>query len=201
LATLISFEGLFCPIALALSLLLKGKFCDFVKIVIVTALFVPCLIGSSFSMYGDPFAFVKALLGKVTTKPYSVCEVILQKRPIAFIFGTFLSFILPSLIGTVLLITISLPHFLYCLLCLFVLGFVNDLNFERFGGGLAVFGVILGCDQYIWYVLRLLKHWVLILIVEVLFMAGAVFAFDFHVEGKDYSDYALTFRREVISLQ
>jgi hypothetical protein len=52
----------------------------------------------------------------------------------------------------------------------------------------------LGCDQYIWYVFRLLKHWVLILIVEVLFVAGAVFAFDFQVEGKDYSDYALTFR-------
>jgi hypothetical protein len=111
----------------------------------------------------------------------------------AFIFGTFLSFILPSLIGTILLITISLPHFLYCLIAFILLGFVNDLNFERYGGGLAVFAVVLGCDQYIWYALHALRHWSILVFIEVIVVAGAVYAFDYHVGPKEYCDFALAF--------
>jgi hypothetical protein len=190
-ATVISVEGIICPLALSLTLLLKGRICDFLKLIIVSSLFVPCFIAGSLYMYRTPFAFVMAMERRVTTVPYSVCSVLARERPIAFIFGTVLSFALPSLIGTILLITISLPHFLYCLLSLLLLGFVNDLNFERYGGGLAVFAFVLGCDQYIWFVMRPLKHWPLLLFMEVLVVASAVHAFDYRIGPKEYCDYAL----------
>jgi hypothetical protein len=194
LATLISVEGIICPVALSLALLGARRVCDFLKMVIVSSLCVPCFVGSSFYMYREPFAFVKAIRVRVTLVPYSAWGPLAQARPIAFLFGTFLGFALPSLIGTILLITISLPHFLYCLLSIILLAFVNDIDFEKYGGGLAVFAFIIGCDQYIWYVMRAFRFWWLLLVVELLIAAAAVYAFEYHVGPKEYSDYALTFR-------
>jgi hypothetical protein len=97
------------------------------------------------------------MCARVVASPYAVCVVAVRTRSIAFIFATFLGFILPSLIGTILLVTISFPHFLYYLMMLGLLGFVNDVNFEQFGGELAVVAVIIGCNQSLWLVVRVIK--------------------------------------------
>jgi hypothetical protein len=56
------------------------------------------LIAGSFYMYRDPFGFVKAFETRLTMLPYSVLAALAHQQPMAFIIGTFLSFILRGLL-------------------------------------------------------------------------------------------------------
>jgi hypothetical protein len=192
ISSLISAEGVICSLALSLSLLLEGWIFHFVMFVVVCSSVLPMSMYVSTFLYADPWSFVKVFAERVNSVPYSSFSLIVKQRPVAFLFGTLLSSFLPSVIGTILLMTVSLPHFLYCLLSLVLLGFLCEKNIERYACGLVTFAVIIGCDQHVNLVLKQFRNWILLLTFEVLVIAAAINLLQYHAAPTQYTEFALT---------
>jgi hypothetical protein len=150
-------------------------------------------------LYGDPLAFTKRLVNSFSVLPLSAFYAKAQIRPISFLFGTMISFVLPSVVGTLLLAVLSLPHFIYCLLSWCIVLFTTDPDFERYGIGLAVFAVILGCDQYISFALRLIKSPLILLLIEIFALALAIQALESHAMPEQYAKYAMDVQPQQIA--
>jgi hypothetical protein len=198
ISSLVSVEGVICSLALTLALLLKGRFFRFVMFAVICSSVLPMSMYMSSFLYADQWSFVKVFSERVSSVPYSSFSLIVKQRPIAFLFGTLLSFFLPAVIGTVLLMTVSLPHFLYCLLSLVLLSFFYEKNVERYACGLATFAVIIGCDQYVNFVLKQFRNWILLLIFEVLVVAAAINSLQYHATSTQYTEFALTVEQDFV---
>jgi hypothetical protein len=191
LASIIAPEGILCPISLALYFFIKCKLCAFLQVVLGGLLAIGSVAYASFVIYGDPYAFARRLLTQFSPVPLSSFYVRARTRPLAFVFGTLLSFVLPGSVGTVLLMFISLPHFFYCVLSWVLVVFTTELDFERYGMGMAVFAMIYGCDQYTSFALKFMRIPVLLLGIEVVALAVAVHGLEFYAGPQHYSDLAM----------
>jgi hypothetical protein len=199
LATLTSIEGSFCALALSIVLLWDRKFRDFLCVLLTTGVAISMFAALSLYMYNDPWAFATVWADGVGM-PYSSFGKLASERPIAFYFGTVLSYLVPSVVGTVLLLPISKPHFVYCLISLACVAFVNGKKVEKYGCGCAVFAVIIGCDEQIGLLSRRLRNPITLAIVEALAVGGAIQSLESHATSAQYCEFALGIRRDMVRL-
>jgi hypothetical protein len=93
--------------------------------------------------------------------------------------------------------TISLPHFLSCLLSFVLLSFFYEKNIERYACGLVTFAVIIGCDQHLNVVLKQFRNWILLLTFEVLVVAASINSLQYHATSTEYTEFALTVEKDL----
>jgi hypothetical protein len=198
LATLTSIEGVFCPLALSIVLLWDRRFRDLLCVLLISSAAIPLCARLSLYMYSNPWAFVTIWADEIRI-PYSSFGELASERPIAFWFGTVLSYLVPSIVGTVLLLPISKPHFVYCLISLACVAFIDGKKVEKYGCGCAAFAVIIGFDENIGLLSRRLRNPIILVIVETLAVSGAIQSLESHVTFAQYCEFALGIRRDMVN--
>lgn len=192
LASITSFEGFLCPITLLICSLLNCHILTILYILAAISGAVSMLFGLNYYMYGNPFAFVNELANKFSPTLFSSVYLVAKSRPIACIFGTLIGFLLPSSIGTIRLLTKSRIHFVYCLLAFIMLAFFDTLDFENFGCGMALFAVVIGCDEYIHFVFGVITNKYIVLLLECIIIGVASRGIKFHGGSSEYMEYAFS---------
>lgn len=191
-ASVISYEGFLCPLAMLVLSISRFKILDIFKIMMAISGAVSMIMALNYFMYGDCMAFVYELSKHFSPIPFSSVYLVAQKRPIACIFGTILAFLVPGVIGTMKLLTVSGVHFIYCGFALALLAFMNIENFENFGCGLALFAGIIGCNYYINYVIEAVDNVYILLVAECIIVSAAARGLRFHSVSSAYVEYVFS---------
>lgn len=191
LAILTSFQGFIISFSILTFLLFKKRFIYFIILFIITFSTLIILSFESYYMYNDKYAFLKEIKSLFSTKPLESFKILRNERPLYFIFGTILSYLLPSIVGTIKIRLISLPHFLYCFYAfIFVLYFKNP-DVEYYTTGLAAFSVIIGFNDFLYNFLALIPSQLIFYLIEIIIYFFGAHFLKFHSMEQKYADYSM----------
>lgn len=191
LAILSSFQGYVVSLSILTFLLFKKRIIFFLILLLATFSTIAILMFESYYMYNDKYAFIKAINDLFSNTPFESFDKLKNQRPLYFIFGIILSYFLPSIVGTIKIRLISLPHFLYCFYSLIFVLYFKKSDIEYYTTGLAAFSVIIGFDDFFSNLLKLIPSPIIFYFIEIIIYFFGAHFLKYHTMEQKYADFSM----------
>lgn len=190
-AIITSFQGFIISLSILTFLIFKKRIIYFLTILLMSFAALIVLMFESQYMYSDKYAFLKEIKDFFSTKPLESFYNIKNQKPIYFILGTILSYFFPSIVGTIKIRLISIPHFIYCIYSLIFVIFFKKDDVEYYTTGLVTFSVIIGFDDFLYNVMSLMPNQLIFYFIEiVIYFFGSHFL-KYHSMDEKYAEYSM----------